>query len=89
MHQGFALLEEAERAYTLAYALGCVVARPRRGSTLPPLAPSVPTSRQLLEAFSEADENFQGAAWHVVFKGKCPGVYPAWSVLVGFSYARI
>jgi hypothetical protein len=34
----------------------------------------------IMEAFEDADERFLEADWHVVFKGKTPGVYPAWYV---------
>jgi len=31
-----------------------------------------------MHALASAEEIFLGAEWHVVFKGKHPGVYPAW-----------
>jgi hypothetical protein len=31
-----------------------------------------------MEAFRTVNDSFLGAEWHVVFKGKRPGVYPAW-----------
>jgi hypothetical protein len=34
----------------------------------------------MMESFAGADDDFLGAEWHVVFKGKRPGVYPAWFV---------
>jgi len=31
-----------------------------------------------MTAFAASAEDFLGAEWHVVFKGRRPGVYPAW-----------
>ena len=35
----------------------------------------------VLHVFGTADDDFLGADWHVVTKGKRPRVYPAWLVL--------
>lgn len=87
MYQGFASRREAERAYLLAFALGSLRVLPPRDAppniTLPTLAN--PTPEALMEAFASADDNFLGAEWHVVFKGKRPGVYPAWYVFSFFG----
>lgn len=78
VHQGFESRRDAERAYFLAYALGCVRALPGRNSTAPLPLIAAPTPLPLLHSFSQVSDDFLGAEWHVVFKGRCPGVYPAW-----------
>jgi hypothetical protein len=44
------------------------------------LTPGGPMPEALMQAFSVASDDFLGAEWHVVFKGKRPGVYLAWLV---------
>ena len=81
VYQGFRTRVEAERAYVLAFAMGSLRILPRReasADTGP--APGGPTPEALMQAFSVASDDFLGAEWHVVFKGKRPGVYPAWLV---------
>lgn len=79
VYQGFDSRREAERAYLLAFALGCLrTLPPHRPMVNVPLAPACPTPEALMEAFSQCDEAFLSAEWHVVFKGRRPGVYPAW-----------
>lgn len=74
IHEGFKKRYDAERAYTLAYALGAVRRRgpnnPRTPATAPPAA--------FLAALHDVGDDFLGAEWHVVYKGKRPGVYPSW-----------
>ena len=50
----------------------------RLGAGLQAVAPASPTPEAVMAAFSAASEDFMGADWHVVFKGKRPGIYPAW-----------
>jgi hypothetical protein len=33
---------------------------------------------EVMDAFQATDDNYFGADWHVVFKGRTPGMYPAW-----------
>ncbi|KZP20364.1 hypothetical protein FIBSPDRAFT_954731 [Athelia psychrophila] len=79
VHKGFKTRVEAETAYIMAYAMGLVRSLPRRGDRTAPPAPSAPTPAAILEAFRAVDEQFLGPDWHVVFKGRSPGVYPAWN----------
>lgn len=74
VQEGYNSRYEAERAYALAYAIGGVRVIPSRGSTVT----ANPMPPVIMEGFMEADENFLGAEWYVVFKGKMPGIYPAW-----------
>ena len=79
IHQGFNDRREAERAYTLAFAMGArhiLSARHDTGQEVP--APAMPMTEAVMCAFASALDDFLGAEWHVVFKGKRPGVYPAW-----------
>ncbi|KIM87298.1 hypothetical protein PILCRDRAFT_3798 [Piloderma croceum F 1598] len=80
VYQGFRTRVEAERAYVLAFAMDSLRILPHReasADTGP--APGGPTPEALMQAFAMASDDFLGAEWHVVFKGKCPGVYPAWN----------
>ena len=79
MHCSFGTRFEAERAYVLAYALGSVhvLKRCRDPSTSTP-APATPMPESMLEAWAEVADDFLESEWHVVFKGKTPGVYPTW-----------
>ncbi|KZP12465.1 hypothetical protein FIBSPDRAFT_961411 [Athelia psychrophila] len=79
VHQGFTTCLAAEQGYILAYALGCVRSLPPRGSTDPPPPAAAPTPAAVLAAFTAVSDTFLGTDWHVVFKGLCPGVYPAWN----------
>ena len=78
--QGFDSCREAERAYVIAYALGAIHVLPSRNAALQGqvLAPAIPTPEALMVVFAEASDTFLGAEWHVVFKGRRPGIYPAW-----------
>jgi len=78
--QGFDERREAERAYVIAYALGAVRVLPPRDAALRAHVPAaaIPTPEALMIAFADASDEFLGAEWHVVFKGKRPGIYPAW-----------
>lgn len=78
VHQSFPSRRTAERAYLLAYAMGCVRSLPaRKNGALPPAAP---TPVAVMTAFDAVSDDFLGAEWHVVFKGCRPGYYPAWFV---------
>lgn len=61
----------------LAFALGAVRVLPRRGEAVP-LQPPRPVTQEFLAALESVANDFLGKAWHVVFKGKAPGVYPSW-----------
>ncbi|KZP24363.1 hypothetical protein FIBSPDRAFT_888829 [Athelia psychrophila] len=74
VYQGFSSRFEAERAYVVAYAMGCVRSLPRRGSTERQPDPAMPTPAAMLDAFGAVSDDFLEADWHVVFKGKAPGV---------------
>lgn len=78
VYQGFSSRLEAERAYVIAYAMGCVRSLPGREANgrAPVAAMAIPPG--MLDAFDIVSDGFLGAEWHVVFKGKAPGVYPAW-----------
>ena len=79
VHQGFDHRREAERAYILAFSLGALrVLPPCGGAVQQALAPAAPTPEAVMAAFADASDDFLGVEWHVVFKGKRPGVYPAW-----------
>ena len=77
--KGFKSRREAKRCYVLAGALGSLYIRSRDPSV--PRILARPISEAVLHAFGAADDDFLGADWHVVTKGKRPGVYPAWLVL--------
>lgn len=81
VHKGFESRLDAETAYILAYAMGLVRSLARRGESTTPPPPSAPTPAAVLDAFRAADSQFLGPEWHVVFKGRSPGVYPAWYVI--------
>lgn len=81
-HQGFATRLQAERAYLLAFAMGCVRVRTADHTRGPAMA--APTPAAVMRAFADIPEDYLGAEWHVVFKGRCPGVYPAW---YSFTYS--
>lgn len=78
MHNGFNSRRDAERAYILAYAIGGVRAIPRKRGQGQPRIPAAPMPETIMDAFAAAPEDFLGAEWHVVYKGKRPGIYPAW-----------
>lgn len=86
VHEGYERRLEAETAYVLAYGMGLVRSLPRRGESIIPPAPSAPTPAAVLAAFLAADDGFLGPTWHVVFKGRSPGVYPAWCVAICFAF---
>jgi hypothetical protein len=70
--EGYNSRLKAERAYALSYAIGAVHTVNPRG------APTAPMPPALMNAFEETDGDYLGADWHVVFKGRTPGMYPAW-----------
>lgn len=78
IYQGFETRRQAERAYVIAFAMGALRVLPLRGASQRILAPAMPTPDAAMVAFASASDDFLGAEWHVVFKGKRPGVYPAW-----------
>ncbi|KAF8503806.1 hypothetical protein F5888DRAFT_1631681 [Russula emetica] len=81
IHQGFRHHRKAEHAYVLAFAMGALrtlLARHDMDQQVP--ASAMPMSEAVMAAFALAADNFLGAEWYVVFKGKRPGVYPAWQM---------
>lgn len=64
----------------MAYSIGAVRVLSAHRSEGRATAPAAPMPPVIMEAFEDADERFLEADWHVVFKGKTPGVYPAWYV---------
>jgi hypothetical protein len=78
IHPGFDHRREAERAYIVAYALGAVRVLQARNAGWHVPAPAIPTPEAVMVAFGSVSADFLGVEWHVVFKGKRPGVYPAW-----------
>jgi hypothetical protein len=79
IHQGFTHRHEAERAYVLAFAMGALrTLLARHNATQQVPAPASPMPDAVMSTFASASDDFLGAEWHVVFKGRRPGVYPAW-----------
>lgn len=79
MYEGFKYRYEAERAYTLAYALGAVRVLPGPGSLVfGTPAQAQPTPEALMNSMASVCDNFLGHAWHVVFVGRRPGLFPSW-----------
>ena len=62
----------------LAHAMGAVRTLPRRGSAAVGPSPAAPTPQAIMDAFASMPDDFLGADWYVVYKGKRPGLYPAW-----------
>lgn len=59
----------------LAYALGAVRILPNtRGVTFS----AQPTPQAIMDSLEHVADDFAGEEWHVVFKGKQPGIYPTW-----------
>ena len=80
IHQGFDHCREAKRAYVLTFAMGPLHVLPARhdiGHQEVP-APAMPMPEAVTATFVSSSDNFLGADWYVVFKGKKPGVYPMW-----------
>ena len=69
---------EVERAYVLAYAMGAIQTLPHRGSTTLGPAPATPTPQEIMDAFTSMPDDFLGAEWYVVYKGRQPDLYPTW-----------
>jgi hypothetical protein len=78
-YKGFETRCQAEQSYLLAGTLGCLYILSRDPST--PRAPAKPISEAVMAAFCASSDDFLGSDWHVVTKGRCPGVYPAWCIL--------
>ena len=74
-------MSAAEDAYRLAWAMNRVRSVPPPNSDEPPPAPFVPLPPRVYDTLSQSSDHFQGAEWHVVFRGRRPGVYPAWLVI--------
>lgn len=66
-------------AYVLAYALGAIRVVPDREGRFLQADAAAPTPEEFMDAMDAIDDDdFLGMKWHVVFKGKRPGVYPSW-----------
>lgn len=79
VHESFAQHIDAEKAYVLAYAMGSVrvLKHPNDPTPGAPVA-AAPMPETIMSAWAAADANFLEGHWHVVFKGKCPGLFPSW-----------
>lgn len=77
-YKGYQSRMEAERSYILAGALGSLCVLSRDSDPTAPLAQVAPMPEPVMTAFASASDKFLGVEWYVVFKGLCPGVYPAW-----------
>lgn len=51
---------------------------PRRGDVEYGPPPAAPTPQQVMDAFAAVPDDFLGAEWYVVYKGRRPGLYPSW-----------
>lgn len=80
VQEGYNTRREAENAYACAYSLGIVRALPAPGSQ-GAVALATPMSPAVMNIFKDADDEFLGAEWYVVFKGLTPGIFPTWYVL--------
>lgn len=80
IYEGFWNRYDAEVAYVLAYALGTVRVLPNRAGQALQTHVAQPTPEAFMTALERVDDEFLGMRWHVVFKGKRPGVYPSWYV---------
>lgn len=78
IHKGFERRYEAERAYVLAFAMGGLWTLPRRGAVECGPPPASPTPQEVMDAFAAVPDDFLGAEWYVVYKGRRPGLYPSW-----------
>ena len=78
IHKGFVQRYEAERAYVLAYAMGALRTLPRRGSDDIGPPPATPTPQAIMDTFASMPNDFLGAEWYVVYKGRQPGLYSTW-----------
>jgi hypothetical protein len=86
VHSSFTTRREAERAYALAYALGSVRVLQHPNDPTPSApAPAAAMPMDVMRAWEQASDNFLGAEWHVVFKGKCTGIFPSWQVRISFA----
>jgi hypothetical protein len=79
--EGYNTRREAENAYACAYSLGIVRALPAPGSRAPASAPAALIPPPVMDELRDADDEFLGAEWHVVFKGLTPGIFPTWYVI--------
>lgn len=79
IYEGFDSRADAERAYVLAYALGAVRVLANAGGDVQRNADPNPTLEAFMRVLRDAPDDFLGQEWHVVFKGKRPGVYPSWA----------
>ena len=78
IYEGFKYRRDAERAYILAYALGAVRIIPSADGSYLHGSQALPIPEPVMSALGHVADDFLGSNWHVVFKGKRPGVYPSW-----------
>ena len=79
IHQGFFSHHKAKHTYIITFTMGalhCLLARHNMDQQAP--ASITPMPDVLIDAFASALDNFLGAEWHVIFRGKRSEVYPAW-----------
>jgi len=76
VYQGFRTSDEAQAAFTLGWAAGSInpstadLPDDLRNLNLASQPPST-----IMRSLPVASDN---KCWYVVYKGRCPGVYPAW-----------
>lgn len=75
-HKAYATRLMAERAWLLANALGTVRRLDRAGVAIQ--IPAIAFPDEVMDAFTAFPDDFLGAEWHVVTKGRRPGIYPSW-----------
>jgi Caulimovirus viroplasmin len=75
-YEGYDDRKSAETAYVVTYALGGVRIVPGLGSASQPASQPIEDAARIALASMPAD--FLGMEWHVVYKGRTPGIYPGW-----------
>jgi len=83
VHSSFTTRREAERAYALGSV--CILLHPNDPTPGAP-TPAVAMPIDVMRAWEQVSDNFLGAEWHVVFKGRHMGVFPSWQVIISFVF---
>lgn len=73
----------AEQAWFLANALGTVRRLDRAG--IATQIPAIAFPDEVMDAFLTLPDDFLGAEWHVVTKGRRPGIYPSWYCFISLK----
>lgn len=76
--EGYQSRLQAERAWLLGNMLGAVRQLDAAGTAL--ATPAAPYTDDTMHLFLDLPDDYLGTEWHVVSKGKHPGVYPCWYV---------